>query len=87
MSATNSDGPAKGGAYRFSRHPPSVGWTLALTGVALIGSSALALVDVAVLVGVLAWLLPAEERTLALQHGGEYERYQRRTPRVLGRPR
>jgi protein-S-isoprenylcysteine O-methyltransferase Ste14 len=75
------------GPYRFLRHPQSVGWGLALLGAAVAGRSGLALALVAGYALAVAAYLPTEERHLRDRHGEAYERYRRRTPRILGRAR
>ncbi len=87
ISGLNGSELITGGVYRWSRNPQNVGWTFFLVGVALLGSSGLAL-----LLAVLFWLsfqiyLPAEERLLEEIFGEAYRGYRSRTHRYLGLPK
>lgn len=74
-----------GGAYRWTRNPQYLGWTLLLAGVALGHGSpralALALLYPA---GVRLWL-PHEEAALERRFGATYRAYRSRVGRWLGR--
>ena len=70
------------GIYRWSRNPQVVGWTLFLTGLALLSSSGM----------VLFWIgfrmyLPLEEQLLQRLYGEAYRLYRKRTPRYFGAPK
>lgn len=86
MSGMQPDRLIDGGAFRYSRNPQNVGIGLALSGIALLGDSALALVVAAGFWAIFRVYVGYEEEHLARTFGGEYERYQRRTPRFLGTP-
>jgi protein-S-isoprenylcysteine O-methyltransferase Ste14 len=74
------------GPYRYARHPFYLGCTAALLGVAVAGSSAVA-IALALLLGVaLLEVARAEERFLMQELGHDYASYRRRTPALLGRP-
>jgi len=72
------------GVYRYSRHPQTLGSVLVLTGAALAGRSAVALILAGVLASTAAVWLPIEERFLERQFGDEYRRYRARTARFAG---
>lgn len=79
------------GAYRFSRNPNYVGWTILIFGLALIGWSASPW-SIAFLLYFLAtipyfiWTIHVEEKYLTEKHGEGYREYLRRTPRYFGFP-
>lgn len=74
------------GIYRWSRHPQSVGWTLVLAGLALIGRSGVALaLAVFYCLTCLVWL-PIEESVLEQRFGSSYRDYRARTSAILGFP-
>lgn len=75
-----------GGAYRVSRHPIYSGLLLAAAGLAVLRRRPEPLVAWAALVAVLDAKTRREERHLLARFGAEYERYRRRTPRLLGLP-
>lgn len=75
------------GAYRYSRHPQTVGSVLVLTGAALAGRSGAALILAGILAAAAAIWLPIEEGFLERRFGDEYRRYRARTPRFAGWPR
>ena len=75
------------GVYGATRHPQAVGWGLVLLGIALAARSGTALLLVAGYAVAVAAYLPTEERHLRARHGEAYERYRRRTRRLVGRAR
>jgi protein-S-isoprenylcysteine O-methyltransferase Ste14 len=75
------------GAYRVSRHPIYAGLLLGGAGVAVLRRRPEPLVAWAALVAVLDAKTRREERHLAERFGATYERYRRRTPRLVGLPR
>lgn len=77
----------RGGAFRFSRNPQSVGLTLLLLGVSLLLDSGLALIFSLGFWAVFRAYVGREESQLLGIFGTRYERYRRRTPRFLGLPR
>lgn len=84
MSGRDEDELVTTGIYRWSRNPQTVGWMLALTGVSILGRSALALV----LVGVFArmfqlYLVYVGEPHLARIFGSSFQQYRSQTPRYL----
>jgi len=86
MSGMQPDRLISGGAFRYSRNPQNVGIGIALTGVALLGDSALSLLVAAGFWTIFRVYVSYEEAHLARTFGGEYERYRQRTPRFLGTP-
>jgi protein-S-isoprenylcysteine O-methyltransferase Ste14 len=76
-----------GGVYRYSRNPQYVGFVLAGAGGALVRRSVSAAALTTGYAAICAWWVRVEERGLQRTFGPEYARYQRRTPRRLGRPR
>jgi protein-S-isoprenylcysteine O-methyltransferase Ste14 len=87
MSGLRDDTLVRSGAYRYSRNPQSVGWMLALLGVACLGRSGLAVALVVLFWVVLDVYVRIEERHLERLYGDDYRRYREATPRYLGRPR
>ena len=73
------------GPYGWSRHPFYLGWVLALTGIAVMGRSVLALALTALAALALVRLARGEERWLVEERGGEYTDYQQRVRGVAGR--
>jgi protein-S-isoprenylcysteine O-methyltransferase Ste14 len=86
MSRMQPDRLIEGGAFRYSRNPQNVGLGLALSGIALLGDSGLALLLAAGFWAIFRAYVGYEEAHLARTFGAEYERYRRRTPRFLGGP-
>lgn len=87
LTGARQDEVIDSGVYRFSRHPQYLGIILTLIGGALAGSSGAALVFALALSGVFIVYLPIEERYAVRGLGEAYERYRRRTPLLIGRPR
>lgn len=75
-----------GGAYRVSRHPIYTGLLVGAAGLAVLRRRPEPLVAWAALVAVLDAKTRREERYLLERFGAEYERYRRRTPRLVGLP-
>lgn len=72
------------GPYRYVRNPLYLAVVLVVAGLGLLGSSALLLVWVAVLLGWFWFLLiPFEEKELQALFGKAYAGYQRRVPRLI----
>lgn len=86
MSGMQPDRPIESGAFRYSRNPQNVGTGIALTGLALLGDSALAVIVAAGFWTIFRVYVGYEEEHLARAFGGEYERYRQRTSRLLGTP-
>jgi protein-S-isoprenylcysteine O-methyltransferase Ste14 len=86
LAGTASDRLVCSGVYRYSRNPQSVGWMLALGGIAVLGRSGLALLLVVLFWGIFLIYAAMEERHLERVFGEEYRRYRDRTPRYLGFP-
>lgn len=88
ISGRDEDELVTTGVYRWSRNPQTVGWLLALTGVSIIGRSALA-IGLVGLVGLVlhGYLVAVEEPHLSRTFGADYRRYHARTPRYLGKSR
>jgi protein-S-isoprenylcysteine O-methyltransferase Ste14 len=86
LAGTETDQLVCSGVYRYSRNPQSVGWMLALAGVAVLGRSGLALLLVLLFWGIFWIYAGIEERHLERVFGEEYRRYRDTTPRYLGRP-
>lgn len=76
-----------GGVYRYSRNPQYVGFVLAGAGAAVARRSVPAAALTAGYAAICAWWVRVEERSLHRTFGHDYDRYQRRTPRWVGRPR
>jgi protein-S-isoprenylcysteine O-methyltransferase Ste14 len=76
-----------GGVYRYSRNPQYVGFVLAGAGGAVARQSATAAALTAGYAAICAWWVRVEERSLHRTFGHDYDRYQQRTPRWVGRPR
>jgi protein-S-isoprenylcysteine O-methyltransferase Ste14 len=85
--AMRTDVVVRHGPYRYSRHPFYLGWTLVLLGIAVAGTSGLALGLVALLTVALVRIARGEERWLRDEMGAAYESYRKRAPAVVGRPR
>lgn len=87
LAGARTDRLVVAGVYRYSRNPQSVGWMLALGGIALLGRSGLALLLVLLFWGIFWIYADMEERHLERVLGDEYRRYRDATPRYLGRPK
>jgi protein-S-isoprenylcysteine O-methyltransferase Ste14 len=79
------------GAYRYSRNPNYVGWTILILGLTLIGWSpspwsVVFLMYFAVTIPYFHWTVLLEERYLSEKHGEVYREYLRKTPRYIGAP-
>lgn len=72
------------GAYRFSRNPQYVGYSVALIGWAVTAGSALTLLAAALGTAAFALAPFAEEPWLLKQYGPAYETYMRTVPRFVG---
>jgi protein-S-isoprenylcysteine O-methyltransferase Ste14 len=86
LAGTETDRLVCSGVYRYSRNPQSVGWMLALGGIAVLGRSGLALLLLLLFWGIFLIYAGMEERHLERVFGEEYRRYRERTPRYLGFP-
>lgn len=80
------------GAYRYSRNPNYVGWTILIFGLALIGWSASPgsitfLIYFVLTIPYFIWTVHVEEKYLTEKHGEAYREYLRKTPRYFGVPR
>jgi protein-S-isoprenylcysteine O-methyltransferase Ste14 len=81
-SSQASGGLQTAGPYRAVRHPLYLGWILAVFGAAQMTGDRLAFAVLTALYLVIA--MPLEERSLAREYGGAYERYKRQVPwRIL----
>lgn len=75
------------GPYRFSRNPLYVARILILEGVAsLLHSPGVAVIGLALFVGLHAFLVPREERRLAVRHGQDYVAYRNKVSRWITLP-
>lgn len=72
-----------GGCYRWVRHPIYSGSVLAFAGIFLVFRSQLILVALPLYVLGTLWRIADEERLLAAAFGADYERYRKRTWRLL----
>jgi len=72
-----------GGCYRWVRHPIYSGSVLAFAGIFLVFRSQLLLVALPVYVLGTLWRIADEERLLTAAFGADYERYRKRTWRLL----
>ena len=75
------------GIYRWSRNPQVVGWTLFLTGLALLSSSGMVLLLTLFFWGSFRIYLPLEEHLLTRLYGEAYRLYRKKTPRYFGAPK
>jgi protein-S-isoprenylcysteine O-methyltransferase Ste14 len=75
------------GAYAYSRNPQSVGWMLALLGIAVLGRSGMAVMLVAIFWVIFRVYVALEEQHLERVHGDEYRQYRASTPRYFGLPK
>lgn len=76
------------GPFRWTRNPMYLGFTLLLTGVALLLDSVLAFIGpAAFLVAADRWYIPFEERRLRATFGPAYAEYASRVHRWIGRTR
>lgn len=75
------------GVYAVSRNPVYAGLLIGATGFAVLRGRREPLLAAAALAGVLHLKVNVEERRLQARFGEEYERYARRTPRLVGLPR
>lgn len=87
MSGRTADELVTSGVYRLSRNPQNVGWGLATLGIALMGGSGLALIQVAVFWVLFSAYVPVEESYLESAYGTAYRRYTAEVPRIIGFPR
>jgi protein-S-isoprenylcysteine O-methyltransferase Ste14 len=71
------------GVYHFVRHPQNLGWGLLLTGIALLGSSGVALMLTGLYVLTSIIWLPVEEAALERRFGSTYSQYRARTPAFI----
>jgi protein-S-isoprenylcysteine O-methyltransferase Ste14 len=85
VTGTNPGDLQDGGVYRYSRNPQYVGFVLAGAGGALVRRSVPAAALTAGYAAISAWWVRVEERSLQRTFGRDYARYQRRTPRWVGR--
>ena len=72
------------GAYRWSRHPMYVGWTLVYAGVVLGGRSTWGVLLTPLLATLVVVEANAEERRMLARFPVEYAEYQARVPRFVG---
>jgi protein-S-isoprenylcysteine O-methyltransferase Ste14 len=76
-----------GGPYAYSRNPLYVGELAMWLGWAIFFGSLAVIVATVVFWTIMAFVaIPYEERRLAAESGGAYERYRSEVPRWLGRP-
>ncbi|MFC5720663.1 methyltransferase family protein [Streptomyces gamaensis] len=72
------------GPYRLVRHPGYCGSLLVWVGYALgLGNAIATVLTAGLLLGAYSWRIVAEERLLVAAFGEEYERYRRRTKRLV----
>ena len=72
------------GPYRWIRHPMYVGYIVLFAGVWLVtGQWVIALFAELILLSLVAWRLPIEERLLAERFGEGYQVYAQQTPRFF----
>ena len=75
-------------AFRYSRNPMYLGFTLALLGISTLVGQLTALVGPVVFwLSADRWYVPFEERRMSAVFGPAYVEYCRSVPRWLGRPR
>lgn len=74
------------GIYRYSRNPQYLGYTLALTGLALTRRSGLALLLTGALAATYRRWIPTEEQHLQRLFGARYTSYRDGTHRWFGKP-
>jgi len=88
MSGLEANMLVSSGIYHWSRNPQSLGWGLALLGVAILGESGFAVVLV-LLFGLVfhIYVVAAEEPYLEQVFGEAYRTYRLSTPRYVGRKR
>jgi len=86
MSGMQPDRLIDRGAFRYSRNPQNVGIGMALTGIALIGGSGLAVLVAAGFWAIFRVYVGYEEEHLSRTFGNAYDRSRRRAPRFLGSP-
>lgn len=75
------------GIYRWSRNPQNFGWGMLIIGIALVGTSGLALVFAAFFWLVFALYVSEEENFLEKVYGDEYREYLESTAKYFGVPK
>jgi len=75
------------GLYRFTRNPTYIGIILMHIGLGIACSSWLYLLLTVVLIILLNANLSAEERYCLYRYGGDYQKYNNKTPRWIGLPK
>ena len=79
--------PFTTGAYRYSRHPLSLGMMLIFTGIGIASASWLFLLISAILMVITHFMIIIEERSCLKKFGDAYRAYMIRTPRWFGLPK
>jgi protein-S-isoprenylcysteine O-methyltransferase Ste14 len=73
------------GAFRFTRNPMYLGFTIVLVGAAtLVGTASAFVGPIVFFAAAERWYVPFEERRMASVFGGAYDEYRRRVPRWIG---
>ena len=87
MIGRECSGLVRSGIYSWTRNPQNLGWSLCLTGAAVMGRSGLALVFAGVFAVAFRLYVPVEERYLERMFGEEWRDYERSVSRFVPLPR
>jgi len=87
VAATKPDEPFTTGAYRYSRHPISLGMFLAFLGIGIATASWLYMLLSVILLVISHFMVVIEERFCLEKYGDSYREYMNRTPRWIGIPK